>query len=251
LIADLHGIKNSKYFDNQQIMEDILLSAAKKAKMTVVGSVWKKFKPQGLTGTILLSTSHMAVHFWPEKDFLHLDVFTCGEEGDPQIALDCIVSALGPDLKKSKILNLDRSIYKETKPFGYSYLIDALGCKNLKDLDDMDRAYDFLNELTEKIDMTKQSEPVIVRTDAKKFPDKRGLSGAVFLVESSITIHTISTPDKRFVTVDCYSCKPFERQIVKDVISKYYKPEMFSKEQFLERGVEYHSFCDRRFAKDS
>lgn len=251
LIADLHGIKNAEYFDNQQIMEDILTTAAKKAKMTIVGSAWKKFDPQGITGTLLLSTSHLAIHFWPEKSFLHLDIFTCGDEGDPEVALNYIIASLGPDMKKSKIVNLDRSIYKETKPFGYSYLIDAFGCKSLKDLDDMDKAYDFLNELTERIGMTKQSEPVVVRTDAKKFPDKRGLSGAVFLVESSITIHTISTADKRFVTIDCYSCKPFDKEIVKSVIDKYYKPQVFSKEQFLERGVEYHSFCDTRSIKEA
>jgi S-adenosylmethionine decarboxylase proenzyme len=247
IIADLHGIKNSDTFDNIEIMKSLLMAAAKKAKMKVVSEAWYKFEPTGLTGVLVLASSHISVHYWPEKQFLHCDIFTCND-GVAEHALEYIIDALKPDLNKSKIINIDRSIYKETKPFGFSFLIDGLGCASLKDLDDIDIAYDFLNELTESIGMTKQSEPCVVRTDAKKFPDKRGLSGAVFLVESSITIHTISTADKRFVTVDCYSCRPFDKEIVKKVIKKYYKPKMFSKEQYLERGVEYHAYNDSRKA---
>jgi len=245
-IADLHGITNPELYDNEEIMKKVLYIAAKYAKMTIVGESWKKFEPQGLTGVLLLSTSHLAVHYWPEKKFLHLDIFTCGDEGNPENALKYIIKILKPNLKESKFLNLDRSIYAETKPFGKSLLIDAYGCRNLKDLDDIDKAYNFLNELTEAIGMTKQSEPVVVRTDETKWPDKRGLSGAIFLVESSIVIHTISTPDKRFVTVDCYSCRFFDKEIVKKMIKKYFHPKMFSKEQFLDRGIEYNSYIDAR-----
>jgi S-adenosylmethionine decarboxylase len=244
VIADLHGIVDPARFDDTDKIKDILYTAAEKAGMHIVGECFKKFEPQGLTYTILLSTSHLAIHYWPEKSFIHVDIFTCGEEGDPDIALDHIINSMSPDLTKSKIIHLDRSIYKETKPFGFSYLVDGFGCEPIEKLDDINVAYDFLNELTERIDMTKQSEPVVVRTDAVKFPDKRGLSGSVFLVESSITIHTISTPDKKFVTIDCYSCKPFDKEIVKEVITKYYNPKMFSKEQFLERGTEFHSYID-------
>lgn len=247
VIADLHGIKDSKTFDDVDVMKSILIDAAEKAGMKIVGDSWKKFEPQGLTGVLLLSTSHLAVHFWPESDFLHFDCFTCGDEGDGQIALDHTIAKLNPDMTKSKIIHLDRSIYKETKPFGYSYMVDGFGCEPVERLDDINIAYDFLNELTERIGMTKQSEPVVVRTDAIKFPDKRGLSGSIFLVESSITIHTISTPDKKFITIDCYSCKPFDKTIVKQIIMKYYNPKIFSKEQFLERGTEYHSFCDSEY----
>ena len=244
VIADLHGIQEPEYFDNVEVMGNLLRDATEKAGMKMVGECHKKFQPQGITYTILLSTSHLAIHYWPEKSFLHVDIFTCGPEGNPDVALDHIISKMWPDLTKSKIIHLDRSIYKETKPFGYSYMVDVFGCEPLEKLDDINIAYDFLNELTERIGMTKQSEPVVVRTDAVKFPDKRGLSGCVFLVESSITIHTISTPDKKFVTIDCYSCRPFNKEIVKEVISKYYNPKMFSKEQFLERGTEFHSYID-------
>jgi len=251
VLCDLHGIQSPKKFDDVSVMRKLVMEAAKKAGMTVVGETFHKFDPQGLTGCLILSQSHLTFHYWPEKQFMSVDIYTCGREGSPEKAINHIISVLKPDMKRSKVVNLDRSIYREVKPFGYSFLIDGFGCKSTKDLDDMGKAYDFLNELTEAIGMTKQSEPSIVRTDETKFPDKRGLSGAIFLVESSITIHTISTPEKKFITVDVYSCKPYEKETVKKMITKFYKPKMFSKEQFLERGVEYHSFSDNIKARGS
>lgn len=32
----------------------------------------------GITGVILLTTSHMAVHFWEETGLMQLDIYTCG-----------------------------------------------------------------------------------------------------------------------------------------------------------------------------
>ncbi len=244
IICDFHGIKNANKFDKIDVMRDLLLESASKAKMNVVGDSWKKFEPQGLTGVLILSTSHISCHFWPEKSFLHIDVFTCGNEGDGNLAVEHIKKILKPDMSQSKIMFIDRSIFNEQKPFGKSLLIDAYGCKSLKALDSIDTAYDFLTDLTKAIGMTKQSEPSIVRTDAEAFPDKKGLSGSIFLVESGIMLHTISTPDKRFITIDVYSCKNFDPKIVKKMINKYYKPKVFSKEQFLDRGIEYHYYSD-------
>ncbi len=147
IICDFHGIKNAKSFDTIDIMRKLLLTAATKARMTVVGDVWKKFEPQGLTGVLVLSTSHISCHYWPEKNFLHIDVFTCGDEGDGNLAIKHLVSVLKPDMSQSKVMHIDRSIFNETKPFGKSLLIDAYGCKSLKILDSIDTAYDFLLDL--------------------------------------------------------------------------------------------------------
>ncbi|SRR6266404_6834932 len=36
-----------------------------------------RFRPQGLTGYVLLSESHISVHTWPEKGFALVDVLSC------------------------------------------------------------------------------------------------------------------------------------------------------------------------------
>ncbi|MEK7166671.1 MAG: S-adenosylmethionine decarboxylase, partial [Patescibacteria group bacterium] len=88
---------------------------------------------------------------------------------------------------------------KNPKPFGYSLLLDLYGCKR-RLCDDMNDSYEFLNKLVSFLKMHKQSEPTLVRTDHVKYPDKRGLSGWVPLVESGIQIHTLTVKD--FITID-------------------------------------------------
>lgn len=45
-----------------------------------------QFEPQGLTGMILLSESHISIHTWPEHGSAAVDVFTCGGRDSSAIA---------------------------------------------------------------------------------------------------------------------------------------------------------------------
>ena len=53
------------------------------------------FRGGGLTGYLLLSESHIAVHTYPELGFAALDIFACGA-GDPSAALDVLRTGLAP-----------------------------------------------------------------------------------------------------------------------------------------------------------
>ena len=37
-----------------------------------------------MTGMLLLSSSHMTLHTWPEHAYAALDIFTCGADDTPQ-----------------------------------------------------------------------------------------------------------------------------------------------------------------------
>ncbi|MBI4992258.1 MAG: S-adenosylmethionine decarboxylase [Candidatus Harrisonbacteria bacterium] len=126
---------------------------------------------------------------------------------------------------------------RRTKPFGYQLMLDLYGC-NHGVCDDMDLCYDFLSELVGFIGMHKQSEPTVVRTDHRRFPDKKGLSGWVALVESGIQIHTLSL--KNFITIDVYSCRKFSRKKVVKFVRRYFGPQNMD-EQFVFRGRKYFS----------
>ncbi len=39
-----------------------------------------EFDPQGITGYVLLSSSHISIHTWPENGYVVCDVFTCSSE---------------------------------------------------------------------------------------------------------------------------------------------------------------------------
>ena len=109
IVADLYDIKNVEFYDKIENMRDLIYAAAKKASMNIVGEAFKQFEPSGSSGVILLAESHLTYHLWHTEKIITVDVYTCGKEGDPQIALDHIIESLNPDLEKSKIIHLDRS----------------------------------------------------------------------------------------------------------------------------------------------
>jgi len=87
LMADL---ETGRIVDDIQQVEDILYVAAKKANSTPLKVAVHKFSPHGITGVILLAESHIAIHSWPEFNYLAVDIFTCGRNGRPRKALEYI-----------------------------------------------------------------------------------------------------------------------------------------------------------------
>ena len=106
--------------------------------------------------------------------------------------------------------------------------------------DDLELHYRFLERVVDKIGMTRMSQPVVMHGPTNHgtelYPDKAGVSGWVPLIESGIQIHSMEP--KRFITLDVYSCKKFDKQIILD-----YARECFGfvghEEQFFERGRFY------------
>src|SRR5271157_1113556 len=119
--------------------------------------------------------------------------------------------------------------------FGYELLLDCYGC-NPHTCGDLEHCYSYLNNLVDFIGMKKQSPPSIFRTDRKSFPDKAGLSGWVPLADSSIVIHTLS--EKRYISVDIYSCKAYNREKAVEFTRRYFEPKRIEK-QFVLRGKHY------------
>ena len=53
------------------------IRAVAEAHLTLVGECFHQFQPQGVTGTVLLAESHLAIHTWPENGFATVDVYVC------------------------------------------------------------------------------------------------------------------------------------------------------------------------------
>ncbi|HYS36327.1 MAG TPA: adenosylmethionine decarboxylase [Pseudonocardiaceae bacterium] len=66
-----------------------------RAGATVCDVVSKRFVPQGVTVLALLSESHASLHTYPEVGSVFLDVFTCGNRADPELATRLLAEALG------------------------------------------------------------------------------------------------------------------------------------------------------------
>lgn len=137
---------------------------------------------------------------------------------------------------------MEHSEINGKKAFGYELLLDLYDCRRGV-CDDLNLCYKFLDTIVEDLGMEKQSPPSIFFTDAKRFPDKAGLSGWAPLVESSVVIHTLSP--KNFITIDIYCCKAFDKEKALGVCKEYFSPGVI-KQQFLHRGVDYYNEEDRQ-----
>ncbi len=65
--------------------------------MEVLHSYFHKFEPQGVTAFLLLSSSHISVHSWPDKKYAACDIFTCASEKETNIALERLKEAVSND----------------------------------------------------------------------------------------------------------------------------------------------------------
>ena len=71
-----------------QIVEQFMREAALEAKATIIQSVFHLFNPYGVSGVVVISESHLAIHTWPEYGYAAIDIFTCGTTIDPWVACD-------------------------------------------------------------------------------------------------------------------------------------------------------------------
>jgi spermidine synthase len=69
------------------------------AGLTLVGEKWHSFpeswgQPGGVTGMLLLAESHLAVHTWPERRGVNIDVFVCNFTGDNSAKAERLMQVL-------------------------------------------------------------------------------------------------------------------------------------------------------------
>jgi len=76
--------------DDVERVQNIMVDAAVKAGAEVREVAFHKFSPQGVSGVVVISESHLAVHTWPEFGYAAVDVFTCGDKVDPWDAVHII-----------------------------------------------------------------------------------------------------------------------------------------------------------------
>ena len=65
-----------------------MVEAALECGATVVQKCFHQFNPHGVSGVVIISESHLAIHTWPELGYAAVDLFTCGEQCDPKVAYE-------------------------------------------------------------------------------------------------------------------------------------------------------------------
>ncbi len=94
LLAELRGCDASRLADLDCVRE-AMLEAARVSGATIITQTFHHFAPLGISGVVIVSESHLAIHTWPEHSFAALDYFTCGDTIDQNRAVEAMTLALG------------------------------------------------------------------------------------------------------------------------------------------------------------
>jgi len=118
--------------------------------------------------------------------------------------------------------------------FGVHLMVDGYGCDRAK-LEDINLIYDFLDESPSQMEMTKIMPPYVFRYNGL-VPEDWGISGFVLIAESHISVHTF--PEKQYVSLDMFSCKPFNTQQALETVRNFFRMQKYEV-KILDRGQEF------------
>ncbi|APC48058.1 adenosylmethionine decarboxylase [Virgibacillus halodenitrificans] len=96
VIAELWGC-NIEKLNDMGLIERIFVNAALKAGAEIREVAFHKFAPHGVSGVVIISESHLTIHSFPEHGYASIDVYTCGDIIDPNVAAEYIAEALESD----------------------------------------------------------------------------------------------------------------------------------------------------------
>lgn len=72
---------NIKKVDSEDKVRDLIHKINTSLGHSVLKEEYQIFKPYGITGIAIISASHIAIHTWPEYNYVAVDVFSCYSNG--------------------------------------------------------------------------------------------------------------------------------------------------------------------------
>lgn len=105
---------NEDLLKNPEAIEAHMCTAARKAKATIVESVFHHFNPWGVSGAVIISESHLAIHTWPEFGYAAVDLFTCGDI-DPWKGFDYLEEVF--EAQRSESIEMPRGMTEKIRKY--------------------------------------------------------------------------------------------------------------------------------------
>jgi S-adenosylmethionine decarboxylase proenzyme len=82
LLGEWFDCADTPLFKLIEPLRTLCLDLVRLSGLCAVGDSFHQFAPCGVTGTVLLAESHLAIHTWPESRFASIDVFVCNHTTD-------------------------------------------------------------------------------------------------------------------------------------------------------------------------
>ena len=111
---------NPKIIGSVHKVQEILVKAAEISGAKVWAISFSKFPPNGVSGVVVISESHISTHTWPEMRYGALDIYTCGNKVEPEKAVVYAVEAFGAST--SHITEITRGIDEGDWKFFHSFV---------------------------------------------------------------------------------------------------------------------------------
>ena len=101
--------------NNVEGVKGALIEAAKRAQATIVDVVFHEFNPFGVSGVVVIAESHLSIHTWPEYRYAAVDIFSCGEVLQPELAATYLVEQFGAE--RTSVVEMQRGMFlRRTTP---------------------------------------------------------------------------------------------------------------------------------------
>lgn len=107
--VELYGCP-SELIDSESYIEKLLLEVTNIIGLTVVNSTIHHFSPIGVSGIVVIKESHIAIHTWPEYNYVAIDFFTY-QKYDVSTGIEYLCKKL--KATKQIVKNIERGSMKE------------------------------------------------------------------------------------------------------------------------------------------
>ena len=113
VLLELYDCDAAVLKDLEKVREE-MVEAARRAQATIVTVTFHEFNPFGISGVVVISTSHLSIHTWPEYRYAAVDIFSCGEIMQPQAAIDHLTGVFGA--ARISVVELRRGMLVDSQP---------------------------------------------------------------------------------------------------------------------------------------
>ncbi|KLO21660.1 S-adenosylmethionine decarboxylase [Marinitoga sp. 1197] len=97
--------------DDVDKIEELMKKASIESGATIVTSTFHRFLPHGVSGAVIVSESHFAIHTWPEYGYASVDIYTCGDHVDPWKSFEFLKKAFNS--QRAQTIEHLRGVYEE------------------------------------------------------------------------------------------------------------------------------------------
>src|SRR5216117_1276083 len=99
--------------NNLECVKHTLVEAARSAQATIVDVVFHEFNPFGISGVVVIAESHLSIHTWPEYRYAAVDIFSCGDVLQPEVAASYLVEQFASE--RTSIVEMQRGMFLNSR----------------------------------------------------------------------------------------------------------------------------------------